>query len=165
MPQLNKGGKFVFGLSIIGVQNRIQIPTQALAEYDITKYGKIIIFTGAKATGGFCITNHTLLSNSKLKHILADCPTLSNYELEEGHFIQYQGRGYSWLTISPSGIIQLPNHTMDYLHLTINDKLMCIRSSDIAFTMGAKGSLMDKVYAYKGTIPEYKILPNKIINE
>lgn len=95
MPQLNKGGKFVFGLSIIGKQNGIQIPEQALTEYNITQDGKIIIFTGAKVTGGFCITNHTLLSNSKLKHILDDCPALSNYELQEGSFIQYKGRGYS----------------------------------------------------------------------
>lgn len=47
MPQLNKGGKFVFGLSIIGNQNEIQIPEQAIIEYSITKNDKIIIFTGA----------------------------------------------------------------------------------------------------------------------
>lgn len=157
MPQLNKGGKFVFGLSIIGKQNGIQIPEQALTEYNITQDGKIIIFTGAKVTGGFCITNHTLLSNSKLKHILDDCPALSNYELQEGSFIQYKGRGYSWLTISPSGVIRLPEHTMEYLNLSVGDTLMSIRSSDIAFTMRARGPLMDKVHAYKGKIPEYRI--------
>lgn len=51
MPQLNKGGKFVFGLSMIGNHNEIQIPEQAIIEYSITKDNKIIIFTGVKATG------------------------------------------------------------------------------------------------------------------
>ena len=34
MPQLNKGGKFVFGLSVIRSDLTIHIPPQALLEYD-----------------------------------------------------------------------------------------------------------------------------------
>lgn len=34
---------------------------------------------------------------------------------------------------------------------------MAIKSSDIAFTMGAKGPLMDKVHSYSGQIKEYRI--------
>ena len=45
MPQLNKGGKFVFGISVIGNHNVIQIPEQALLEYGVEKEGKVIIFT------------------------------------------------------------------------------------------------------------------------
>ncbi len=78
--------------------------------------------------------------------------------MQEGSFIRYKGRGYSWLTISPSGVIRLPERTMEYLNLLVGDTLMSIRSSDIAFTMGAKGPLMDKVYSYNGIIPEYRII-------
>lgn len=56
MPQLNKGGKFVFGLSVIRPDLTIHIPPQALLEYGATRDGKVIIFTGSKITGGFCIT-------------------------------------------------------------------------------------------------------------
>lgn len=76
MPQLNKGGKFVFGLSVIRSDLTIHIPPQALLEYDTTRDGKVIIFTGSKITGGFCVATYSLLSNSKLKHILEDCPAL-----------------------------------------------------------------------------------------
>ena len=69
MPQLNKGGKFVFGLSVIRPDLTIHIPPQALLEYGATRDGKVIIFTGSKITGGFCITTYSLLSNSKLKHM------------------------------------------------------------------------------------------------
>jgi len=155
MPQLNKGGKFVFGLSKIKDDYTIQIPKPTIIEYDVTKDNKVIIFTGSAITGGFCVTNNTLLSQSKLKHILDDCSTLASYKLNAGEFIRYKGRGYSWLPISSSGIVQLTENAMNYLGLTMGDKLMCIRSSDIAFTMGVKGPLMDKVHEYKGKIDLY----------
>ena len=75
----------------------------------------------------------------------------------EGDFIKYKGRFYSWVSISSDGIIQLPNSTMQFLNLTVGDILMSIKSSDIAFTMGAKGPLMDKVYAYKGDIKTFAV--------
>lgn len=56
MPQLNKGGKYVFGISVIRPDLTIHIPPQALLEYGATRDGKVIIFTGSKITGGFCIT-------------------------------------------------------------------------------------------------------------
>lgn len=52
MPQLNKGGKFVFGLSLIHDDLTVQFPTQALEEYQVLNDDKIIIFTGSKVTGG-----------------------------------------------------------------------------------------------------------------
>ena len=45
MPQLNKGGKFVFGLSVIRSDLTIHIPPQALLEYDTTRDGKVIMGT------------------------------------------------------------------------------------------------------------------------
>lgn len=157
MPQLNKGAKYVFGLSIISPENKIKIPDDTLKTYLQDNENKIIIFIGSKVTGGFCVTTKKLLLDSKLEHILKDCITLSNYELKEGDFIKYKGRFYSWVSISSDGIIQLPNSTMQFLNLTVGDILMSIKSSDIAFTMGAKGPLMDKVYAYKGDIKTFAV--------
>lgn len=85
-------------------------------------------------------------------------PQLNKGEKQEGSFIRVPYSGYSWLTISPSGVIQLPVQTMKYLNLSAGDTLMSIRSSDIAFTMGAKGPLMEKVHSYKGTITEYRVI-------
>lgn len=155
MPQLNKGGKFVYGFSEISDEYTVQIPDQALCEYGVTKDNKIIIITGSKTTGGFCVTNKSLLSHSKLKHILDDCISLSNYSIDSGEFIRYKGRGYSWLPISSAGVVRLTKDAMKYLNLVIGDKLMCIRSSDIAFMMGVKGPLIERANAYKGEIKLY----------
>ena len=56
MPQMNKGGKFVFGKSNIQESGKVQFPIQAMVEYQITAEGKVYLFTGSKVTGGFCVT-------------------------------------------------------------------------------------------------------------
>lgn len=155
MPQLNKGGKFVFGLSVIHPDLTIHIPPQALLEYDATRDGKVIIFTGSKITGGFCVTTYSLLQGSKLKHILEECPELRDCVLSEGEFIQYKGRKYAWLDIDKNGVIKLPHSTLAVLDLQSGMELMSIRSSDIAFTMGAKGSLLQKAHSFQGEIAKY----------
>lgn len=66
MPQLNKGGKFVFGKSLIREDGSLQIPPQAAEEYAICSEGRVYLHTGAKATGGFCVTRRGLLLPSKL---------------------------------------------------------------------------------------------------
>ena len=157
MPQLNKGGKFVFGLSIISNENKIRFPAEALLQYPVHEEKRIIIMTGSKKTGGFCVTSKQLLLKSRLKHILDECLELSEYELKEGEFIRYKGRGYAWVSITATGVIALTEETMKYLNLAAGDALMAIKSSNIAFTMGAKGPLMAKVHAYSGYIQEYRV--------
>ena len=155
MPQLNKGGKFVFGLSVIHTDLTIHLPPQALSEYDAVRDGKVIIFTGSKITGGFCVTTFSLLSNSKLKHILEECPILRDCQLAEGEFIPYKGRKYAWLSIDKNGVIIMPQSTLAVLELQPGMELLSIRSSDIAFTMGAKGPLLDKAHGFHGSIERY----------
>jgi hypothetical protein len=55
IPQMNKGGKFIFGKSLIRNDGILQFPKQAVEEYNITADGKIYLFTGSKSTGGFCV--------------------------------------------------------------------------------------------------------------
>lgn len=155
MPQLNKGGKFVFGFSVIRPDLTIHLPPQALSEYDVLQDGKIIIFTGSKITGGFCVTTYSLLSNSKLSHILKECPAFKDCQLLEGELIQYKGRKYTWLNINKNGVIKLPQNTSEVLNLQSGIELLSIRSSDIAFTMGAKGPLLEKAHSFHGDIEKF----------
>lgn len=155
MPQMNKGGKFIFGKSLIRDDLTIHLPSQALAEYNITSEGKVYLFTGSKVTGGFCVTRKGLLEPSKLGHILTDNPVLQNYQTTEGKFIKYNGRSYCWVNISENGVIQLSQQIMDFLNLNIGMELLSIRSSDIAFTMGATGPLLERAANYEGEIKIY----------
>ncbi len=155
MPQMNKGGKFIFGKSIIKENGGVQFPKQAIEEYDIAKDKKVYLFTGSKSTGGFCVTRRGLLEPSKLGHILGDNPDLMNYRSEYGKFIKYKGRYYCWVDISGDGEIFLTDEMMKFLNIKVNMPLLSIRSSDIAFTMGAKGPLLEKAENFDGDIPLY----------
>lgn len=153
MPQLNKGGKYVFGWSVIGRDGTIRLPPETLAEYGLLGDQNVIIFTGSKSTGGFCVTSKRLLSPSKLNHILNDLPELTEGHPEDlGRLLPYKGRSYAWLPLSREGTVQLPRRTLEDLGLKPGDRLMSIRSSDIAFTMGAKGPLVEKGNRYPGSI-------------
>ena len=44
---------------------------------------------------------------------------------------------------------------MEQLQLTPGLVLLAIRSSDIAFTMGARGPLLERARAYPGEIPAF----------
>lgn len=52
MP-LNKGGKYVFGKSLLRDDLTVRFPMQAILEYDITSEKKIYLISGSKKTGGF----------------------------------------------------------------------------------------------------------------
>ncbi len=155
MPQMNKGGKFIFGKSIIRNDGIIQLPEQAIHEYNISSEGKVYLFTGSKSTGGFCITRKGLLEPSKLGHILSDNPELKDYSASQGKFIKYKGHSYAWVEISPDGKIVLDDEMISFLKLDIGMKLLSIRSSNIAFTMGAYGRLMDESMKHENEIHVY----------
>lgn len=155
MPQMNKGGKFIFGKSIIRDNGVLRFPEQAVKEYDITLEGKLYLFTGSKSTGGFCVTRKGLLEPSKLGHILTDTPELRDYRSKPGQFIKYKGRSYTWIEVSSDGQIALTSEMMAFLKIDIGMKLLSIRSSDIAFTMGAYGRLVEESMKHQNEILVY----------
>lgn len=52
-------------------------------------------------------------------------------------------------------MIKLPHSTLSVLELQSGMELLSIRSSDIAFTMGAKGPLLEKAHNFQGSIKKY----------
>ena len=152
---MNKGGKFIFGKSLIRENGSLQLPEQAVREYDIASEGKVYLFTGSKSTGGFCVTRKGLLAPSKLGHILEETPSLKDYAAEQGGFVRYKGRSYAWAEISEGGRIVLSDAMLAFLRLERGMKLLAIRSSDIAFTMGAYGRLVEESMRHEDEIPVY----------
>ena len=86
MPQMTKGGKFIFGKSLLREDGSLRLPPQAVEEYQIASEGRVYLFTGSRITGGFCVTRKGLLLPSKLGHILTDMPALMDYTAGEGAF-------------------------------------------------------------------------------
>lgn len=57
--------------------------------------------------------------------------------------------------INENGVVKLPQSTLEILELQSGMELLSIRSSDIAFTVGAKGPLLEKVHNFHGEIERY----------
>ena len=154
MPQMTKGGKYIFGWSKIGQNGELTFPTMAVKEYNLQEETYIYIVSGSKQTGGFCVMTEPLLSHSKLKNILKENPSLAKRSLREGELITYKGRKYCWLALKEN-TVYLSDDLMKMLEIKVGDKLLAIRNSDIAFTMGVKGSLIEKANNYRGIIEEF----------
>ena len=154
MPQMTKGGKYIFGWSKIGQNGELTFPTMAVKEYNLQEENYIYIVSGSKQTGGFSVMTEHLLSHSTLKNILEENPSLAERSLQEGELILYKGRMYGWLSLNGTNV-NLPQSLMDSLGVNIGDKLLAIRSSNIAFTMGFRGSLIDKANNFKGKIETF----------
>ncbi|RRJ24314.1 hypothetical protein EHV10_13005 [Lachnoanaerobaculum gingivalis] len=154
MPKMTKGGKYIFGWSRIRVNGELIFPRMAVDEYNLQEETYIYIVSGSKQTGGFCVMTDPLLSHSKLKNILKENSSLADRSLSEGELIAYKGRKYGWLALKEN-TVYLSDDLMKMLEIKVGDKLLAIRSSDIAFTMGVKGRLIEKANGYRGIIEEF----------
>ena len=52
MPQMTKGGKYIFGWSRIRVNGELIFPRMAVDEYKLKEENHIYIVSGSKQTGG-----------------------------------------------------------------------------------------------------------------
>lgn len=155
MPQISKGGKFVFGWSLVKNDYSVKLPDMVVSEYEIASEGKVILISGSKTTGGFCVSRKQLINKSKLKVILEENPMLSNYKTHEGEFVKYKGRLYCWLRITNDGLLKLPGAFLETLSIMKGDRLLSIRGSNIAFVMGLKEPLIEMANRYTGEIKSY----------
>jgi hypothetical protein len=144
MPQIAKGGKYIFGWSLIGQDGRIQIPLEAQDEYHLVSEDNVILISGSKTTGGFAVTTKTLLQQSELSDVLVSHPALAECQIGEGEAMRYKGRLYSWVGLGQGGILTLSSTTLSAYEVKHGEYLLVIRGSDIAFAMGAKGPLLEK---------------------
>ena len=81
-----------------------------------------------------------------------ETPALKDYTAKQGEFAKYKGRSYSWVDITDDGKIVLANEMMSFLKIEPWMKLLSIRSSDIAFTMGAYGRLVEESMKHEDEI-------------
>jgi hypothetical protein len=155
MPQIAKGGKYVFGWSIIGKKGCIQIPEKVMHEYQLFKEGKVILISGSKSSGGFVVSRLSLINQSIMKGLILDYPEFRNYLLPEGKPVKWKGRYYCWVNINKQGILKLPPETASCFKIKENDKLLSIRGSNIAVVLAVKGPIIETAKKYTGTIKEY----------
>lgn len=155
MPQLNKGGKYVFGWSTIGDDGVIRIPDQAIEEYGLSENDTVVLMSGSKRSGAFSVSSFPLMKDSILSSLLKEHPELERMEIGEGEVVKFKNRYYCWTKIHGGKWMKLSEKTLGVYSIKPGDRLLSIRGSNIAFDYAAKGPLFEKGLNTKRDVSKY----------
>ena len=144
MPRLVKGGKYVYGWSEVGSDGKVIVPDEALAEYNFKPPSKVILLSGSRRSGGFALTNVSLLKNSRLSVILDESPQLAGFQLREGETLMIAGKPYCWVTLNTDGCITVPLETLKEYGVNPGDHLLSVRGSRLALGFCVRGPLINE---------------------
>jgi hypothetical protein len=117
MPQLAKGGKWVFGWVVVGQGCEIRVPPEAWLEYGFQMRDDILFTSGSRRSGGFGVGR---------REVLARSPILAR-TLAEGR-------------ITKQGMVSLPQ-TLD---AKPGERLLVARGSGLALGFLQRGPIYDE---------------------
>lgn len=144
MPQLVKGGKFVYGLSRIGPDGTIVIPPLAMNEYGYREGDRVIVINGSRKSGGFGLIKKNLLGKSELNVLIKDLPVLFNFRVPEGEIIENKRRLFCWTVVRSDGCVRFPLPALSSYGLEVGDLLAVGRGSYLSIAFIARGPILEE---------------------
>lgn len=158
MPQLAKGGKYIFGWTRINKNYKIRIPDEAYDEYEFTRTDKLIILSGSKSSGGFSIITPNSIINSKLSK---DIVRSLGYNKETNSFrtnsleiIKHGERLVSWTSLDKNKYFATSSVLLALLKINIGDILLVGRGSSLGPAFIGRGAIYKQ--ALKHDLMEFK---------
>ena len=144
MPQIVKGGKHVFGWSVIKKEGTIKIPDEAYEEYGFKDGENLIIMSGSKRSGGFGLSNLKLLKNTPIGNSLKKLERLYHFLIPEGEVIENGERSYSWVKLADNRSIRLSERILKKFSINTNSRLLVARGSGLALGFISKGPIFEE---------------------
>lgn len=117
MPQLAKGGKWVFGWVVVGPDKDMRIPPEAYTEYGFQPGETVFFMKGSRRSGGFGLGKSTVLSAA---------PILPR-KLAQG-------------TVSVAGTVSLPPE----VEIQPGERLLVVRGSGLALGFLQRGPIYEE---------------------
>lgn len=143
MPQLVKGGKYMFAWTRVGNDGRIVVPPEALAGYRLEEGENLVLRYASRTSRGFVLGSPRRLERTVLGIVLKDCPQLGGFLIPEGEIIEYKGRPYAWACLR-GGAISVPPRTLERFGVHIGDRLAVIRGSGLAVSFIVQGPIVEE---------------------
>jgi hypothetical protein len=144
MPQLVKGGKYVFGWSLVDNTGRIAIPAEAGSEYNFKSHDKILILPGSKTSKGFAITTERLIKDTIFSAILKDVADMADARKSIQGFVEKNNKTYAWSEIDEEGCFTLDPAILQQYSVYAGDKLLAGRGSGFALAFIKQGSIVEE---------------------
>jgi hypothetical protein len=153
MPQLVKGGKYVFGWTNVKMDGRIRMPDEAFDEYNFKMSEKIILMSGSKTSGGFIVSRPDGLIASEMGQqiinllgYLKQSHAFTTHRLE---LIKSGSRLISWTILDDEKNIWLSQELIESLGLQTGSKLLVGRGSGLGPAFIAGGRIYDEALKHK----------------
>lgn len=143
MPQLVKGGKYVFGWSRVGGTGRIVIPPEAFEEYRLEESGRMIMMPGSRSSGGFALGSVRALGGTVLGLVLEACPELGRFLTPEGDVTEHKGKPYAWVDLHGGGVT-VPAATLARYGISTGDSLAVVRGSGLGVSFLVRGRIVEE---------------------
>jgi hypothetical protein len=144
MPQLVKGGKFIYGMSQVSPEGSIVIPPQAMREYGFKPGDNAIIMSGSRSSGGFGLTRRSIIEKSEIAGIIDALPDLFNNLITGPEIITYAGRVYSRTIVNRDGIINLSPTRLSQYDVSAGDMLAVGRGSYLSIAFITRGLIFEE---------------------
>jgi len=144
MPQLVKGGKYVYGWSLVHPDGSIRIPPEAREEYQFSSGEKLIVMSGSKTSRGFALTNHYHLQDTPLESMIEKIPEIWQFRELEKDYISFQARIFTWTILDEKGYIRIPPVTLAKYFIEPGNKILAGRGSGLALALLKQGSIIEE---------------------
>ena len=147
MPQLVKGGKYVFGWTVLNEDFKIRIPDEAYDEYELNKTEKLIIISGSKTSGGISITSPHRIINSGISNILRSLEYSKDSDeffIKDLKIVKSNGRSFCWTYLSKNKQIILSKDILIHYNLEVGRKMLAVRGSGIGPGLITRGLIYDE---------------------
>ena len=155
MPQLVRGGKYVFGWSPVGEDGGITVPPEACREYRLGPGEKVFLLPGSRTSGGFSIVRESVLEHSKLAFFLSASPDPAGFNVKEGEVFTVKGKNLAWCSLRPGGRLALPLRTLEIYGIRPGYRLLCGRGSGLGPAMICRGLIVSEAEKH----PEIEVFP------
>ena len=153
MPQLVKGGKYIFGWTWINKDLKVRIPDETYDEYKFTETDKLIILSGSTSSGGFSIITPKSIINSKLSkniiRLLGYKEDSNSFKTDKLEIIKQGGRLLSWTYLEKEKYFIFSIDLISALNLNIGDKLLVGRGSGLGPAFIFKGKIYEEALKHK----------------
>lgn len=152
MPQLAKGGKYVFGISVLSREFRMNLPPEAVKEYKMASSPYIILCSGSKTSGGFGCMVPGKVARSPMKGILDKLQFNTKTGLPatpENALFRHKQRIVTWTRLT-EGRITLDRELCRILEINAFDKLVAVRGGNLGPSFISRGPLHHLALSYAG---------------
>jgi hypothetical protein len=165
MPQIVKGGKWVYGWSVAGMDYRVPVPEEAIEEYAFSPGEDVLIMSGSRSSKGFAVTTINLLSGTPFqRHFEGYLEYLDRYErnrTSDEHtraVFTRKGKVFSRVYLDERCRLHMWHALLEQYGVYPFDRLLTVRGSGIALGYIVKGPIVEEAEKH----PEIRTFVNGV---